>query len=65
MLGGIGMTELIIILVIVMIIFGAGKLPQVGRSLGDGIRELKSSLSDDRTDNRAKGDIEEKSTAGA
>ncbi len=38
MLGGIGMTELIIILVIVMIIFGAGKLPEVGRSLGSGIR---------------------------
>ncbi len=65
MLGGIGMTELIIILVIVMIIFGVGKLPQVGRSLGDGIRELKSSLSEDHTNNQAKGEIDDKSRAGA
>lgn len=59
------MTELIIILVIVMIIFGAGKLPEVGRSLGNGIRELKSSLSDDHGDDQTKGSIEEKSKAGA
>jgi len=60
------MTELIIILVIVMIIFGAGKLPEVGRSLGSGIRELKSSLSEDHADDHlSKGDIEEKSRAGA
>jgi len=59
------MTELIIILVIVMIIFGAGKLPEVGRSLGAGIRELKSSLSDNHMDNQAQGAIEEKSKAGA
>jgi len=65
MLGGIGMTELIIILVIVMIIFGAGKLPQVGRSLGEGIRELKSSLSEDYTDNKAKREIEEENRANA
>ncbi|HQP30405.1 MAG TPA: twin-arginine translocase TatA/TatE family subunit, partial [Deltaproteobacteria bacterium] len=34
MLGGIGMTELIVVLVIVLIIFGAGKLPDVGAALG-------------------------------
>jgi TatA/E family protein of Tat protein translocase len=48
-----------------MIIFGAGKLPEVGRSLGAGIRELKSSLSDNHMDNQAQGAIEEKSKAGA
>lgn len=39
-----GMGELLIILVIVLVIFGAGKLPQVGRSLGGAISEFKSSV---------------------
>ncbi len=65
MLGGIGMTELIVILVIVLMIFGAGKLPEVGRSLGEGIRQLKSSISDDQADNSANIDIDEKSKASA
>ncbi|MFP4477764.1 MAG: twin-arginine translocase TatA/TatE family subunit [Desulfatibacillaceae bacterium] len=38
---GIGMPELIIILVIIMIIFGAGKLPEIGAGIGKGIREFK------------------------
>ena len=41
MIGGIGMPELIIILVIVLIIFGAGKLPEIGAGLGKGIKILK------------------------
>jgi sec-independent protein translocase protein TatA len=39
-----GIGELLIILVIVLVLFGAGKLPQVGRSLGSAISEFKSSL---------------------
>lgn len=38
----LGPTELIIILVIVIIIFGAGKLPEIGGALGKGIREFKA-----------------------
>ncbi len=38
---GIGMPELIVILVIVMIIFGAGKLPQIGEGIGKGIRNFR------------------------
>ena len=38
---GIGMPELLIILVIILIIFGAGKLPQIGERLGKGIRNFK------------------------
>ena len=38
---GLGMPELIIILVIVVIIFGAGKLPEIGAGLGKGIRNFK------------------------
>jgi sec-independent protein translocase protein TatA len=41
MIGGIGMPELIVILVIVLIIFGANKLPQIGEGLGKGIRNFK------------------------
>ncbi len=40
---GLGMPELIIILVIILIIFGAGKLPQIGRGLGQGIKNFKES----------------------
>ena len=40
-LGGLGIGELILILVIVLIIFGAGKLPQIGDVLGKGIRNFR------------------------
>lgn len=38
---GLGMPELIIILVIILIIFGAGKLPDIGEGLGKGIKSFK------------------------
>lgn len=59
MFGGLGMTELIVILVIVLVIFGAGKLPEVGSALGKGIKNFKSSVSD-TGDKETKGDIEDK-----
>ena len=43
---GFGPLELIIILVIVMMIFGVGKLPQVGSAMGRALREFKSSSDD-------------------
>lgn len=43
--GGIGMPELLIILVIILIIFGAGKLPEIGRGLGKGIRNFRKATS--------------------
>ena len=39
---GLGWQELVIVLVIIMIIFGAGKLPEVARSLGQGVKEFKT-----------------------
>ena len=39
---GIGMPELIIILIIILIIFGAGKLPEIGSGIGRGIRNFRS-----------------------
>ena len=44
---GIGMPELIIILVIVMIIFGAGKLPEIGAGMGKAIRNFKGATAED------------------
>ncbi len=41
---GIGMPELLIILVIILIIFGAGKLPEIGGALGKGIKNFKKSF---------------------
>jgi sec-independent protein translocase protein TatA len=43
---GLGMPELLIILVIVLVIFGAGKLPQIGKGLGQGIRNFKHATSE-------------------
>jgi len=42
--GPIGTTELIIILVIVVLVFGVNKIPQLGKGLGEGIRNFKSSI---------------------
>ena len=42
--GGIGAIEILIILLIVLIIFGAGRLPQVGEGLGRGIRSFKKEI---------------------
>lgn len=38
---GIGMPELIVIMVIVMVVFGAGKLPEIGYAVGKSIRDFK------------------------
>ncbi|RUM29244.1 MAG: twin-arginine translocase TatA/TatE family subunit [Aquifex sp.] len=43
--GGISMTELIVILAIVLLLFGAGRLPEAGRALGEGIRNFRKALS--------------------
>lgn len=46
----LGMTELLVILLIVVIIFGASKLPQLGRGLGEGIRNFKKGVRDEDHD---------------
>lgn len=45
-MGNIGFSELMIIAVIVLLLFGARRLPEIGSSIGKGIREFKRSLSD-------------------
>ncbi|MEO1272252.1 MAG: twin-arginine translocase TatA/TatE family subunit [Myxococcota bacterium] len=48
---GLGTTELLIVLAVVLIVFGAGKLPEVGRMLGSGIRNFQRSVRGEDDDN--------------
>lgn len=68
MIGGIGMPELIIILVIILIIFGAGKLPEIGSGIGRGIKNFKKATSgelEDDTSPREPEKLSESTTATA
>jgi sec-independent protein translocase protein TatA len=61
---GLGMPELIVILIIILIIFGAGKLPEIGSGIGKGIRNFKKATHDktdeigDSEDNKNKSEEE-------
>ena len=46
-MGRIGLPELLIILVIVVLIFGANRLPEIGRGIGKGIRNFKDATKED------------------
>ena len=41
---GLGLPELLVILVIVVLLFGAGRLPQIGAGIGEGIRNFRKSM---------------------
>lgn len=43
-IGGFGMWEMILVFMVVLLLFGAKRLPEIGSSLGKGIREFKSSV---------------------
>lgn len=45
-LGNLGFTELMMILIIVLVLFGARRVPEIGASIGKGIREFKKNISD-------------------
>ncbi len=57
---GIGMPELIIILVIILIIFGAGKLPEIGAGMGKAIKNFKGATTE--PDKKEPDKIEEDNT---
>ena len=51
-MGAFGPLELIIILVIILIIFGAGKLPEIGAGLGKGIKNFKNATKDPKVEEK-------------
>ena len=51
MLGSIGPTELLLTLLIMIIIFGSRKLPELGKSVGEGIKNFKKSMKTGEEDN--------------
>jgi sec-independent protein translocase protein TatA len=60
---GIGMPELIIILVIILIIFGAGKLPEIGSGIGRGIKNFKQATSGELEDKPESNQLDEEKNA--
>jgi sec-independent protein translocase protein TatA len=59
---GIGFGELMVILVVVLILFGAGKLPGVMSELGKGVKNFKSGMKDDGTTPTSSNDKEDSSS---
>ncbi len=60
----LGMGELIVILLIVVVLFGANKLPQLGKGLGEGIRSFKKSFSGEDDEKPASGSGPSRSDPG-
>jgi len=50
---GLGMGELVVILLIVVLMFGGKKLPQLGSSIGESIKNFKKGLKDDDTNKKS------------
>ncbi len=50
MFGNLGMPELLVILLICLLVFGAGKLPEIGKALGKSISEFKKAMKEGETD---------------
>lgn len=46
MFGGIGPEKILLVLIVVLLLFGAKRIPEIGSSFGKGIREFKKSISD-------------------
>jgi sec-independent protein translocase protein TatA len=57
---GLGYQELLIILVIVLILFGANRLPELARSLGSSVKEFKKGVNEAQKDETPKRDDEKK-----
>lgn len=63
MLPNIGITEALVVLFIVLLLFGAKRLPEIGGSLGKGIREFKNSVRE--VGNEVRGELEDADDARA
>jgi sec-independent protein translocase protein TatA len=56
MIPNVGPMEIVVVLVIALVVFGPRRVPELGRSIGRGIRELRGSLSGDDDDDEKPGD---------
>lgn len=56
MLGSIGPTELLLLFLIVVLIFGASRIPEIGRGLGSGIQNFKAAMRGDAKDSEKPSD---------
>ena len=61
MLGSLGPAELLIIFLIVLVLFGARKLPMLGKGLGEGIRNFKHGLTGDKSNTDPSDSAEDRS----
>ena len=57
MLGNVGPLEIVVVLIIALIVFGPKRLPELGNSLGKGIREFKDSVTGDHDDSDGDDDV--------
>ncbi len=64
-LGNIGPWELVLVFLIVLVIFGANKLPKIAKDLGSGIREFKKSISGERDEKEEKKELATCAKCGA
>jgi sec-independent protein translocase protein TatA len=60
MFGTLGLPELLVILVIILVVFGAGKLPQLGKGLGEGISNFREGIKGRDDKKQAPPQVEEK-----
>jgi sec-independent protein translocase protein TatA len=57
-MGGLSITHLLVVLIIALLLFGAGRVSEIGKGLGEGIRNFKKGLREDEEDPRAKKKVE-------
>ncbi len=50
LIGGVGVQELLLIFGVILLLFGAKRIPEIAKSMGKGIREFKSAIKDEKND---------------
>jgi len=64
MIGGLGVTEILLILLIILLLFGAKRLPEIAKGMGKSIKEFKKGMKDIEEDIKKEDDSEKKNLAG-
>jgi sec-independent protein translocase protein TatA len=64
MFGGIGVQELLLILLIILILFGAKRIPEIARGLGKSVSEFKKGVREIEDEVKSEGDKDKKNLAG-